>query len=582
MFFIDKLFQKKKQSSAQQPIKQSIKQQNNQPLNTNKKSENYYSIIPLNLFQTWHTLDLPPKMKNCVELLKRQNPEFTHHLYDDDMCRDFIEKNFDKDVLYSFDKLKPGAYKSDLWRYCILYKYGGIYLDIKFSCNNGFKLKYLTNNEYFVRDRLVNSTAGIYQAFLVTLPNNTILYDCIQAIVKNVKNNVYNYNPYSVTGPQLLSSYFNKLDIDRLDLWFDGNKIIINKFPILSIYSDYRKEQILNQKTQYYYNMWDTKSIYNYPILNAKTKTDLSRRLTINVVGKNIDVLSGTPTIIDLSNNYLINIRWINYNYNEDGSKKIIPKLWFSANSRHIVDASFNKISDEIFLEENYLEQTYFTFIGLEDIRIFNFKDDYYYIATYFDKNRRVPSICSGIYNVEADSYNLKKNIILPKMYDLNRIRICEKNWSFVNYNNELCIVYYWFPLQIGKIDYEKNEMNIIEIKYNTPDFFKEARGSTCGITNNNEIWFLLHKTQNVEYIHKKKSTTYSNYQHFFAVFDLDMNLIRYSELFKFEDSKVEYCIGMIIKNDEMILSYSVLDTKSMIATYDLNYINNGLKWYSN
>ena len=35
-----------------------------------------YSIIPLNIFQTWHTLDLPPKMKENVELLRRQNPEF--------------------------------------------------------------------------------------------------------------------------------------------------------------------------------------------------------------------------------------------------------------------------------------------------------------------------------------------------------------------------------------------------------------------------------------------------------------------------------------------------------------------------
>jgi mannosyltransferase OCH1-like enzyme len=571
MFFNNKLFKNKKQNSSNQDT-----------FASNYKIQPSYSIVPLNLFQTWHTLDLPPKMKQTVELLKLQNPEFTHYLYDDEMCRDFIEKNFDKDVLYSFDKLKPGAYKSDLWRYCILYKYGGIYLDIKFSSVNEFKLKYLTNKEYFVRDRIVNSTTGIYQAFLVTLPNNNILYNCIQKIVENVKNNVYNYNPYAITGPQLMSSYFNNLDIDTLDLWFDGKKIIINNLPILSMYSDYRKEQFFNQKTKYYYDMWNDKSIYNYPILNPKKKIDLSKQVNLNILGQNIDLLSSTPTIIDLSNNYLINIRWINYNYNEDGSKKNIPKLWLSANSRLIVDASFNKISDEIFLKENYIEQTNYTFIGLEDIRIFKFNDDYYYIATYFDKNRNVPSICSGIYNIETDSYNLKKNIILPKMYDLNRIRICEKNWSFVNYNNELCIVYYWFPLQIGKINYETNEMKIIEIKYNIPDFFKEARGSTCGTTNDNEIWFLLHKTQNAKRIYKKKSTTYSNYQHFFAVFDLDMNLIRYSELFKFEDAKIEFCIGMIIKNNEIILSYSALDTKSVIATYDIEYINNNLKWYLN
>jgi mannosyltransferase OCH1-like enzyme len=571
MFSIDKL-SKKKKNVSNKPT--------NSALSSFTETEKFYSIIPLNLFQTWHTLDLPPLMKNNVELLKRQNPEFTHHLYDDEMCRDFIKKNFDKDVLYSFDKLNPGAYKSDLWRYCILYKYGGIYLDIKYSCVNGFKLKYLTNKEYFVRDRILNTMPGIYQALLVTLPNNNILYDCIQEIVTNVKNNVFNYHSLAVTGPQIMAKKFFNIDINNLELSFNGNSIIINNIPILNTYNDYRKEQYFNQKTEHYDIAWIKKNIYRYPTINAKKKIDLSKQKTVNILGKKINVFSGTPTIIDLSNNFLINIRWINYNYNENGSKKIIPKQWLSRNSRYIVDENFNQISDEIFLEENYLEQKNNISIGLEDIRIFKFNDKYYYNATRFDNNRKIPSICSGIYNIDNNSYNLNKNIILPKMYNLNKIRICEKNWSFVNYKNELCIVYNWFPLQIGKIDYDKNEMNIIEIKYNVPDFFKDARGSTNGIKTDNEIWFIIHKSQTIEDNYNKTSTTYYNYQHFFAVFDLDMNLIRYSELFKFEDSKVEFCVGMIIKNDEMILSYSLLDTKSIIATYDIDYINNNLKWY--
>ena len=34
------------------------------------------------------------------------------------MCRDFIQKHFNMETLWAFDKLKPGAYKADLWRYC--------------------------------------------------------------------------------------------------------------------------------------------------------------------------------------------------------------------------------------------------------------------------------------------------------------------------------------------------------------------------------------------------------------------------------------------------------------------------------
>ena len=59
----------------------------------------YNSIIPLNIFQTWPSKDLPPKMKECVELLKKQNPRFTHYLFDDNECREFIKNHFNYEVL---------------------------------------------------------------------------------------------------------------------------------------------------------------------------------------------------------------------------------------------------------------------------------------------------------------------------------------------------------------------------------------------------------------------------------------------------------------------------------------------------
>ena len=59
-----------------------------------KTTKKIYSLIPLNLFQTWHTLDLPNDMKKNVDLLKFQNQEFKHFLYDDEMCRNFIKRQF--------------------------------------------------------------------------------------------------------------------------------------------------------------------------------------------------------------------------------------------------------------------------------------------------------------------------------------------------------------------------------------------------------------------------------------------------------------------------------------------------------
>lgn len=228
------------------------------------------SIIPLNLFQTWHTLQLPFYMQQNVEILKNQNPEFKHHLYDDSMCRSFIEKHFDKDVLHAFDKLKPGAYKADLWRYCILFKKGGIYLDIKYRCCHNFKLIYVTDAEHFVQDRPSNNLPGIYQAFLVCLPNNKVLYDCIYKIVDNVKLNSYECGVLDVTGPSLLGKY---ISFDKCSFILN-NSYIKKKMggPILESYPQYKIEQNKYQKTNHYGVLWNNLNIYNYVILKYESK----------------------------------------------------------------------------------------------------------------------------------------------------------------------------------------------------------------------------------------------------------------------------------------------------------------------
>jgi mannosyltransferase OCH1-like enzyme len=246
-------------------LKKYEKTNNNQNVNNDNKKIN--SIIPLNLFQTWHTLDLPPKMKKTVELLQKQNPEFTYYLYDDDMCRNFIKDNFDDEIVYTFDKLKPGAYKADLWRYCILYIKGGIYLDIKYYCVNNFKLVELTDKEYFVKDKVNGykiKKAGIYQALLSCLPKNNILLECIKQIVYNVKHNLYLDNPLCPTGPHLFLKFQDVIDIKNLELKFSGNYIEKNNNKILKIYFYYRREQKTTNKQNHYEFMWNNRNIYNF------------------------------------------------------------------------------------------------------------------------------------------------------------------------------------------------------------------------------------------------------------------------------------------------------------------------------
>jgi len=226
----------------------------------------YNSIIPLNIYQTWHTKELPHNMSIHSQLIKKNNPAFNYFLFDDDDCREFIKNNFSDDVLNAFDSLIPGAYKADLWRYCILYKNGGIYLDIKYTFVNNFKFINLTEKEHLVMDIGNN---GIYNAFMVCLPGNELLLRAINKIVENVNNKYYGDNFLDPTGPimlyKIITNYekCNMIDMKHNHHTKLGNKyIFFNTILILESYNNFSYEYNNNKKTEHYSLLWNNKNIY--------------------------------------------------------------------------------------------------------------------------------------------------------------------------------------------------------------------------------------------------------------------------------------------------------------------------------
>jgi mannosyltransferase OCH1-like enzyme len=229
--------------------------------------KNYYNtIIPLTIYQTWHTKNLPPSMKKTVDTIIKNNPIFDYQLFDDNDCRNFILNNFDINVLNAFDSLKPGAYKADLWRYCILYIKGGIYLDIKYEPVNDFKFINLTEKEHWVLDL---DKTGIYNALIVSKPHNKILLKAINNIVYNVKNKFYGTSPLSPTGPLMLANFFSKNEKESFDMYHDIYRSVQNRFIFLNNYlvfksfDSYLIEHDKFKKTKHYSELWRNKSIYN-------------------------------------------------------------------------------------------------------------------------------------------------------------------------------------------------------------------------------------------------------------------------------------------------------------------------------
>ena len=86
-------------------------------------------FIPRRLFATYLDRDAIPN--KVMKRIHHMHPDLTIEVSPDSECRKFIFSNFPNIVGETFDKLKIGAHKAELWRYCKLYVCGGFYCDIK-------------------------------------------------------------------------------------------------------------------------------------------------------------------------------------------------------------------------------------------------------------------------------------------------------------------------------------------------------------------------------------------------------------------------------------------------------------------
>jgi len=230
--------------------------------------------IPTNVFLTFITFikkDLPPKMEQTLQDNIANNPEFNFYVYDNDMCRQFISDNFEQNIVDVFDKLKPGAYKADLFRYCILYIHGGVYMDVKIKLH--VKLSELINKyggEIFVKDPdwyPDSCKRGCNNGFIICKKNNPIFLDCINQIERNYKDKYYGENFLYPTGPCLLGyiirSKYNDVEY-KLHMGSEGffNILDENGEVVISCYEGYRDELSKLPGTKHYTEYWNEKDIY--------------------------------------------------------------------------------------------------------------------------------------------------------------------------------------------------------------------------------------------------------------------------------------------------------------------------------
>jgi mannosyltransferase OCH1-like enzyme len=161
--------------------------------------------IPKIIFRTgrYSLVNLPVEIQSLYENELENNPEYTLFYFDDEDCLSFIREKMNENVLTAYQSLIPTAFKADLWRYAVLYTYGGIYLDFTMHSLISFnKILISGKKEIYVRD--IADMYGMYNAFIATVPKSEILKKAIEKVCFNVSNKLLGQIPLDVTGPSML------------------------------------------------------------------------------------------------------------------------------------------------------------------------------------------------------------------------------------------------------------------------------------------------------------------------------------------------------------------------------------------
>lgn len=99
-------------------------------------SELNYDIfkIPNIIFQTWKSCtSIPDNYRYWMSSIKKYNPNYQHILWDDELNRAFIKKEFSWFIKY-YDAYPAEIYRADVIRFFFLFRYRGIYIDMDTEC----------------------------------------------------------------------------------------------------------------------------------------------------------------------------------------------------------------------------------------------------------------------------------------------------------------------------------------------------------------------------------------------------------------------------------------------------------------
>lgn len=191
--------------------------------------------IPKTIYQTFKSNKLPLITRWQISKFRRKNRDYSYEFYDDKRIESFLKEAYDDETLKLYQQLNIGAAKADFFRYAILLKKGGIYLDIDSSINGSLNDFILSDDVAIISDE--RNPGLCVQWALVFEAQHPFLQKTMELMLDNIRNNKFPHDVHKMTGPTVYSEAIKQClkgnpNIPYRRLGIDYNGHLKFKYPL--------------------------------------------------------------------------------------------------------------------------------------------------------------------------------------------------------------------------------------------------------------------------------------------------------------------------------------------------------------
>lgn len=151
-------------------------------------------MINKTIWQTYETSyeDLPQYAKESINTWKNMNPDWDHGYMSGPDREQFFKLNFSENVYSTYINLPLGVMKAGLWRFAILYIFGGVYADMDTHCKVPIS-NWLSDNDDVLID-IEKDTPWLATQVIASKAGSPVMKAAIDLCVERCSEGIIKHN----------------------------------------------------------------------------------------------------------------------------------------------------------------------------------------------------------------------------------------------------------------------------------------------------------------------------------------------------------------------------------------------------